>query len=130
MARVAKADVHAALEQAAQNIIDAAGPDQITSRKNLKDKLAELKGAERGLTAMFFGFIDHRDHEPGARVTEPDVRRALTYAKKELVDDYDLNGNGLSKDEISAMSTTGKLAVRLAQEMKARAKPAVSDCCE
>lgn len=130
MARVAKADVHAALERAAKHIIDAGGPDQITSRKNLKAKLRELEGAERGLTAMFFGFIDHRDHELGARVTPPDVERALVYAKKELVDDYDLNGNGLSKDEIATMSTTGKLAVRVAQEMKARAKPAVSDCCE
>ncbi len=120
MARISKNDVYRALDVAAQDIKSAANGDGIVSRDDMKAKLGELSGTRRATADMLYRFIDHRDHREGARVTQRDVNRALEYAKKELVADYDLNNNGLSKDEIAKMSRTGKLAVKLAEELKAR----------
>ena len=52
------------------------------------------------------------------RASIEDIDRSLAYAKKEMVDDYDTNQNGLSKDETSKMSLTGQLAVLLAKQNK------------
>lgn len=123
MPRIAKADVNRALSLAASTIIDAGGSDGRTSRAELKAKLAELPTEQRPLVDIFFKFIDHRDFKKGAQVTKSDVDRAVTYAKKTLVAKYDLNGNGLSRDEIAKMSLTGKRAVDLAKALKAAAVP-------
>ncbi len=123
MPRIAKADVNRALSLAAQSIVDAGGRDGRTSRAEMKARLAELPKDQRALTDVFFRFIDHRDFKAGAQVTKADVDRAVTYAKKTMVAKYDLNGNGLSKDEINKMSLTGKLAVNLAKALKAAAEP-------
>lgn len=115
MARLAKQKVHAALEKAAQNILDAAGDDPIVSRKDIRQKLQEIAGVEQQLTSIFYRFIDHRDYKPGARITKVDIDDTLAYAKEKLVDAYDLNNNGLSAAEIAKMSLTARLAVRFAK---------------
>jgi hypothetical protein len=73
---------------------------------------------ERDLTNIFGKFCDHRDAAKGATLGHEDIDRSLAYAKKEMVDDYDTNQNGLSKDETSKMSLTGQLAVLLAKQNK------------
>lgn len=118
MPRIAKADVNKALSLAAKTIIDAGGADGRTSRAEIKAKLAELPKQQRALTDIFFRFIDNRDFKAGAQVTAKDVTRAVTYAKAHMVAKYDLNSNGLSKDEIAKMSLTGKRAVDLAKALK------------
>jgi len=119
MSRIAKADVNAALTKAAQNIRDAAGRDGVTSRADMKAKLATLSGTEKRLTDMFFRFLDHRDYKTNARITDADVTRGLDYAKEHLLEKYDLAPqNGYSKAEIAKMSVTGQLAVKLAAEIK------------
>jgi hypothetical protein len=67
---------------------------------------------------IFFKFIDNRDFRAGAQVTKSDVKRAVEYAKEHMIAKYDLNNNGLSKDEIAEMSLTGKRAVALAKALK------------
>lgn len=121
MTRIAKTQVHAALDRAARNILDARGGDASVSRTEMRHKLKELTGTEKALTDVFFRFVDHRDHVDGARITSTDVKKAVTYAREHLIDKYDLDRNGLSKDEISRMSLTGKLAVDLAKQLKAAA---------
>lgn len=118
MSRLAKSDVHFALERAAGHIKSAAGNDPFISRKDIRQKLKSLSGVERQLTNYFYRFIDHRDHKPGARVTAKDVDEAVAYAKDRLIDQYDLNNNGLSKSEIERMSQTGKFAVQFAKALK------------
>lgn len=118
MPRLAKADVHNALVRAASHIKDAAQPDGIASRKDIANKLARLEGTERALVDVFYRFIDHRDAGPGARITATDIDQAITYAKDEMIDAYDLNQNGLSLAEIAEMSMTGQLAAKLARELK------------
>ena len=119
MSRIAKADVNRALKLAAATIIDAGGKDGRTSRAEIKAKLATLPAAERKLADIFFKFVDARDFRAGAQVTAKDVSRAVEYAQKHMVAKYDLNNNGLSKDEISKMSLTGKRAVDLSIALKA-----------
>lgn len=115
MARLAKQKVHAALEKAAQNILDASGDDPIVSRKDIRNKLKELEGVEQQLTDVFYRFMDYRDSKPGARITKKDINETLAYAKEKLVDAYDENNNGLSAAEIANMSMTARLAVRYAK---------------
>lgn len=119
--RIAKNDVVKALQTAALNIKEAAGPDGIVSRADMKEALTGLEGTEKRLTDVFFKFVDHRDFRAGARVTAKDVDKAVAYARTAMIAKYDLNANGLSKAEIAEMSLTGKLAVRLARELKAAA---------
>ena len=121
MARIAKADVNQALQLAAKTIVSARGDDDRISRDDLKKALAtdRVPRAQRGLVDIFFKFIDHRDFRKGAQVTAKDVDRAVEYAKSHMIAKYDLNTNGLSKDEIAKMSITGKRAVDLAKALKA-----------
>lgn len=121
MARIAKADVNQALELAAKTIIAARGDDDRVSRADLKKALAtdRVPRGQRALVDIFFKFIDNRDFRKGAQVTAKDVDRAVAYAKAHMVAKYDLNTNGLSKDEIAKMSITGKRAVDLAKALKA-----------
>ena len=126
MTRIAKADVHAALDRVGKHIKDAAGNGGVTSRAEIEAKVKTLSGTEAQLTDRFFRFIDHRDHKPGARITGADVDRAVAYAKRQLISDYDVNQNGLSKSEVAKMSVTGQLAVKLAAEIKGVVAPTPS----
>jgi hypothetical protein len=126
MPRLAKVDVHAALERAAKNIITASPNDPFISRRDMRAQLRKLHGIERSLTDIFYRFVDHRDAAPGARITAKDVREALAYAKAKLIDQYDLDENGFSADEVARMSRTGKLAVALAYELKRSASAAAT----
>ncbi|MFO0597828.1 MAG: hypothetical protein U0228_21180 [Myxococcaceae bacterium] len=119
MARIAKADVNRALEHVAKSLVTAGGEDGRVSRADMKKALPTLNKAEKKLADIFFKFVDHRDFKAGAQVTKKDIDRAVSYAKDKLVAKYDLNTNGLSKDEISHMSLTGKRAVDLAKALKA-----------
>jgi hypothetical protein len=120
MARIAKADVNRALETAAKTLVRIGGDDGKISRAEVKNALAtdRVPRKQAALVDIFFKFVDHRDFKSGAQVTATDVKRAVDYAKKNMIAKYDLDNNGLSKDEISNMSITGKRAVELAQSLK------------
>lgn len=47
MARLSKKHVHAALDRAAKNILDARGDDPFVSRKDIRLKLNTLSGVEQ-----------------------------------------------------------------------------------
>lgn len=121
MPRIAKSVAVASLNRAAEAIrsADTNGNGQV-SRAELKAKVATLSGKEKALVDIFYKFADHRDHVKGARITGRDLEKTLAYAAKELISDYDTNNNGLSKAEISRMSTTAKLAVEWGKEFQSR----------
>ena len=123
MSRIAKADVNSALKTVATAIIKAGGNDGRTSRTEMKAALKDLPKNQRALADIFFKFVDARDFKAGAQVTAKDVNRAVAYAKTHMVAKYDLNNNGLSKDEVARMSLTGKRAVDLARALKGAAAP-------
>jgi len=129
MARISKTDVTDVLLTAAKKLEDAAGPDGRVSRADVKKKLAELKGVERKLVDVFYKFIDNRDQQrrdgkdANRQVTSRDINSAVAYAKEHLIANYDLNNNGLSKDEIKTMrSGTARFAVELAEAIKTAAQ--------
>ncbi|MBL8913327.1 MAG: hypothetical protein JNM17_21700 [Archangium sp.] len=119
MPRIAKSDVNAALSLVAKAVINAGGTDGRTSRAEMKTALNKLPKEQRALADIFFKFVDNRDWRAGAQVTAKDVNKAVAYAKQHMIAKYDLNSNGLSKDEIAKMSLTGKNAVSLAKALKA-----------
>jgi len=122
MSRLSKKYAHLALEKAAAHLLSARGNDSVVSRKDFRAKLLELTGYEQRLTNMFFLFTDARDYKKGARVTATDIEDTLAYAKEKLIDAYDKNNNGISRAEFNEMSITGKLAVRLGQELRRQEK--------
>ncbi len=121
MSRISKAEVNRALELAAKTIRNAGGEDGRVSRAEIKNAMAtdRIPRNQMALVDIFFKFIDNRDFKKGAQVTAKDIDRAVAYAKSHMVAKYDLNANGLSKDEIGKMSITGKRAVDLAKALKA-----------
>lgn len=125
MSRIAKADVNRALETAAKTLVRIGGADGRISRAEVKNALAtdRVPRNQVGLVDIFFKFVDNRDFKAGATVTEKDIKRAVAYAKEHMIAKYDLNSNGLSKEEIKEMSLTGKRAVDLAKSLKAAAAP-------
>ena len=118
MSRIAKAEVNAALSLVAKKLIKAGGTDGKISRDDVKVLLADLPKSQRGLADIFFKFVDNKDFRAGAQVTAKDINKAVSYAKDHMIEKYDLNNNGLSKDEIAKMSLTGKRAVELAKALK------------
>ncbi|MFZ5469569.1 MAG: hypothetical protein ACOZIN_09040 [Myxococcota bacterium] len=118
MARIAKTAVNRALEHAGELLVKAGGKDGRISRTEAKKAVEKLNGGEKKLVDVFFRFIDHRDHKKGAQVTAQDVQKAVTYARKHMVESYDLDKNGLSASEVKKMSLSGKLAVELAKSLK------------
>src|SRR5689334_10401642 len=113
MTKIATRDVHAALDRAAEQLVNAAGPDGVVSRRDIRAKLLELEGPERALVDILFQFVDRRDAARSARVTRADIDAALAVVRTDLVDRLDLDGDGLSDDEVARMSELGKLAVAL-----------------
>ncbi len=123
MPRIAKADVNKALDTVARTLVKIGGEDGRVSRAEVKNALAtdRVPRKQAALVDIFFKFVDNRDFREGAQVTQKDISRAVAYAKEHMVAKYDLNENGLSKEEIKGMSLTGKRAVDLARELKTAA---------
>lgn len=115
MSRIAKSEVNAAFEWAAAQITEAGGRDGITSRAEIRRKIAELTGAERDLVDFFYRFIVRRSGNPSERVDRGDIEAALVAAREQLVAAFDTNDNGLSADEVAAMPPLGRLAVKVAR---------------
>ena len=115
MSRIAKSEVHAAFEWAAAQIVEAGGRDGVTSRAEIRRKIAELTGAERDLVDFFYRFIVRRGGNPSERVDRGDIESALVVAREQLVSAFDTNDNGLSTDEVANMPPLGRLAVKVAR---------------
>ena len=116
MSRISKQSVHEAVDHMRSLLNKAAGPDKIVSEADAKKVIKTLDGVEKDATKAFHKFAATRaTSAEGSRLSTSELDRAAEYVKKELIDDYDQNGNGLSKSEVGKMSKTGMLAVRLAQ---------------
>lgn len=115
VSRIAKSEVNAAFEWAAAQITEAGGRDGVTSRAEIRRKIAELTGTERDLVDFFYRYIVRRSGNPSERVDRRDVEAALAAARQELVAAFDTNDNGLSTEEVAAMPPLGRLAVKVAR---------------
>jgi len=149
MARIAKADMHNIIDAAARAIRQAdRGGDGIVSRDDMQqhmeairyfDKmhadafgaswnggLAEMKAGiddtRAALIETFFSTVDQMDYQPGARVTDADIDRAVAYAKDNLIDAYDTNNNGLSQSEVAQMESIGQMTADLVRQTQAYQK--------
>jgi hypothetical protein len=141
MTTLATSEVHAAVERAAAHLLNAAGPDGVVSRKDIRDKLNTLEGSERELVDTLYRFIHSRESKPSARMTKRDIDTALAHVRTEIIERFDLDKNGLSEDEVSRMSELGITLARtlkevsgptgesLFQEVGKLSKGLFFDCC-
>ncbi|HLT30184.1 MAG TPA: hypothetical protein VK013_09070 [Myxococcaceae bacterium] len=119
MTRIPTSSVNAALDRVGRHLTEAAAADKKLSKPELEGALEQLEGTEKALTDVFSRFVQKRSGKAFGEVSTDDVAQAVAYAKASLVGNYDLDGDGLSADEIEKMSRTGKLAVELATELDA-----------
>ena len=130
MAPIAKTDLNQALQLAAKTIVDARGGDDRISRDELRKALTTtaVPRNQRALVDIFFKFIDSAEWKSGPQATVSDVERAVEFARRHLVEKYDLNSHRLTKEELQKMALAGKRAVDLARALKALGrKPADDD---
>ncbi len=120
MTNLATSEVNAAVESAAAHLVQAAGPDGIVSRQDIRSKLYSLKGTERELVEALYHFISDRETKRTARMTRRDIDSAVAAIRTDIIENIDLDKNGLSEDEVARMSKLGKLAVTLALMLKAK----------
>lgn len=121
--RVAHATPERGLYHVATMIRQAAKDDLITSKKDADGFASKLFLEGRGTEALalrtFYGFIDHQNAKPGARITDADITKAVDYATAHLLENKDLNGNGYSKGEIAKFSTSAKAFLIIGQMVEA-----------
>lgn len=128
MSRVAKQDTFAAVDFVVSSLKAAGGQDGRVSRADAENFVASGKTKKTATPTlypaadMFFKWADHRDASTGATVTAKDLDKSAETAKETLLAKYDTNKNGFSAEEIAKMSTTAKMLVKLAAEMKASSK--------
>lgn len=103
------------------------GQDGVISRKDAKALVAELRKQGRGTEALaaenLFTAIDARDSKSGARVTEYDLNKSGKWVQDKLLEAYDKNKNGYSKDEVAKMSPTGRALMELGEVLTFKQKP-------
>jgi non-ribosomal peptide synthetase-like protein len=115
MVRLAKAHVFAAIDRAAAHILTARPEDDRINRAYMCLAIARLRGAERSLTEILFQLAHQRGAGPGT-ITKTNVKRALVHAKSRLSDPDNVDGTGLSDDEMATTSTIAMLAAEMARE--------------
>ena len=125
MTNIATSAVHDALSRAADHLLSAAGPDGIVSKKDFHAKLLTLQGTEANLVNALYRFIKSRDTARSARMTKSDSDSALAHIRTEL-DRFDLEKNGLSREEAERMPELGRIAFALARELNPAPAPAAS----
>jgi hypothetical protein len=120
--RIAHSVPEQGLKHTAELIRQAANGDGITSRDDREQLVSTLYREGRGTEALavsyFFGFMDARDHAPGARITEADISKATDYAGEKLLRNKDKNHNGYSKAEVSKFSTSAKTFLEIGQMLE------------
>lgn len=121
MPRLSRELVYTALEKAAAHLYSTTAADQPAGRREIRSRIRTLEGAEKSLTEALYRFADQLAGQPAGGLTTQHIARALDWARRELVDAYDLDHNGLSEDEIERMSPAGRQAVAFARSLKLQA---------
>jgi hypothetical protein len=121
--RLSYATPEKGMAHVAKLINAAGGKDGVTSRDDMK-KLGDTlykagRWAEGQAVRYFYNFTDHRDFEPGARVTTKDVARAVEYSGTHLLRSKDGNKDGYSAAEQATFSTTAKAFVMVGKMIEA-----------
>ncbi|MBK8014726.1 MAG: hypothetical protein IPK13_25680 [Deltaproteobacteria bacterium] len=116
MTRIPRSDLTQTFQAAVDSIAEAAGPDGIASRADVRRKLATLEEPERSLTGAYYDFVDAWDAGRGSRVTRRDLQDSLEVAKRTHIDAFDPDDNGISEREARSMTPLGQLAVRCVQQ--------------
>lgn len=101
-----------------QKLLEKAGRrDGVVSRDDAKKLVQDLQKEGRGTEALaaenIFKMIDARDAQPGNRVTGYDLKKDRSFVESKMLENRDIDGNGLARSEIEKMSTTGRALVEL-----------------
>jgi hypothetical protein len=121
MSRIKSETPMKAYDHVAKLLKDSAGQDGVISRKDAKAIVADLKANGRGTEALaaenIFKMIDARDQSDGNRVTGYDLTKDRTFVKNKMIENRDINRNGLSRAEVEKMSPTGRALVELGRSL-------------
>lgn len=130
MPRISNVKPMQAYDHVAKTLIAASG-NGVISRAEAKTLVAQLEKDGKGTEAMaarnIFKMLDARDVGPGNRVTGYDLKRDRAFVQDKMIENRDINNNGLARSEIAKMSPTARALVELGQVLsieksKARVK--------
>lgn len=103
MARLIVQDLIYAIEKAAKELLAAAGSDGMISKDDIRRKLDEQQGVQRGILEAFYDFLRDED-QPRMRVTRTVIEEGIAFVKEKLIPQFELMPGGLSEEETKAMN--------------------------
>lgn len=77
-----------ALQEAAKQLLHAAGQDEHLSAREFRQKLATLSGEMRDLTEALYLFVVELDHQGANNITETDIEKTIHRVKTEIFPQY------------------------------------------
>lgn len=121
MARLTVQDLIHAIEKAAEDLLAAAGDDGMVSKEDIRKKLQEQQGVQRGLLEAFYDFLRDED-QAYMRVTRAVVKDGLAFVKEKIIPEFEIAPGGLSEAETNAMLTFGEEEALLGSRLKQAAQ--------
>ncbi len=121
MARLIVQDLINTIEQTAEALLAAGGSDGMVSKADIRKKLDQQQGVQRGILEAFYDFLKNED-QPYMRVTRAVIEEGTAFVKEKLIPQFEITSGGLSEEEIKSMSELGSAVPVLGSHLKQAAQ--------
>ena len=98
MTRLTVQDMRRAIEEAAEDLITAAGPDGMVSREDIQQKLAKRAGAYRDLLEAFYNLL-RDESQPYQRVTRRVIQEGVAFVREQIIGQMEVTPGALTAAE-------------------------------
>ncbi len=117
MTRLTVQDMRRAIEEAAEDLITAAGPDGMVSREDIQQKLAKREGAYRDLLEAFYNLL-RDESQPYQRVTRRVIQEGVAFVREQIIGQMEVTPGALTAAEQAALSVSGMDVLVLGAALK------------
>ncbi len=117
MARLTIQNLINSMEEAAENLLNAAGDDGVVSKNDIREKLATQREPFRTLLEAFYDFL-RDENQPHMRVTRAVINDGIQHVKDKIIPLFEITPAGLSDEEQRAMLELGAETLALGTALK------------
>lgn len=121
MARLTVQHLYTTIEQAAQELLTAAGSDGMVSKDDITKKLTASSGIQRSLLQAFYDFL-RDENAPYQRVTKEVITEGVAFVKEKIIAQFEIVNGGLSEDEVRNIGALGDEVLALGASLKGAAR--------
>ena len=119
--RLTVQDLYQTIDEAAAQLIEAAGADGMVSKNDIARLLADNEGIRGELLEAFYHFLrDETDQYQ--RVTRDAIAKGVTFVKEKIIGQYEVVPGGLSEAEVRALIEQGEETLALGSSLKGAAR--------